>query len=354
MPILRYQYSSHRGKPVILILFDRDQHTINYLQQLPDIKWSQTKKAWYVPDTPYYRKEFLLDESYSDAIPTARVHLVNQPELQRFVQVLKLMGYSVNTQRTYQSEFMQLLTILKSNPVQDCDETTIRNYFMYCINRLKLTESSLHSRINAIKFYFEKVLKREKFFYDIPRPKKAHQLPKSFNQKEISLLFKVTTNLKHNTILKICYGMGLRLSEIINIKIIDIDSENMQVLVERAKGKKDRYVNLPESLLTQLREYYKKYKPKKYLFEGVHGEQFSARSVQQIFKEAKDRAQIQRKGGIHSLRHSFATHLLENGTDIRFIQELLGHNDIKTTLVYTHVSDNSIRKIKSPLDDLML
>jgi len=126
----------------------------------------------------------------------------------------------------------------------------------------------------------------------------------------------------------------------------------MQVLVEQAKGKKDRYVNLPQSILEQLREYYLQYKPKKYLFEGMYGERYSIRSVQQVFKNAMKKAKINKKIGIYGLRHSFATHLLENGTDIKFIQELLGHQDIKTTAIYTKISNNSVRKVKSPLDNL--
>ena len=160
------------------------------------------------------------------------------------------------------------------------------------------------------------------------------------------------TNLKHNTMLKLCYGLGLRVSEIVNLKISDIDSKAMQVFIERAKGKKDRYVNLPESILPQLRIYFIEYKPKMYLFEGQYGGQYSSRSAQQVFKNALLKAKINKVVSIHSLRHSFATHLLEQGTDIRFIQELLGHNDIKTTLIYTEVSDKSIRKIISPLDHL--
>ncbi len=140
-------------------------------------------------------------------------------------------------------------------------------------------------------------------------------------------MFEVTANLKHNTILKLCYGMGLRVSEIVNLKIKDIDSRNMQVFVERGKGKKDRYVNLPQSVLEQLREYYKAYRPRTYLFEGQFGEQYSIRSTQQVFKNALRKAGINKDVGIHSLRHSYATHLLEQGTDIRFIQELLGHNN---------------------------
>lgn len=152
--------------------------------------------------------------------------------------------------------------------------------------------------------------------------------------------------------LKLCYGMGLRVSEIVNLKITDIDSQAMQVFIERAKGKKDRYANLPDSILEQLRAYYTEYKPKKYLFEGQYGEQYSIRSTQQVFKDALKKAKLNKDIGIHGLRHSFATHLLENGTDIKIIQELLGHNDIQTTLRYTHVSDRQLKNVKSPLDTM--
>ena len=215
-----------------------------------------------------------------------------------------------------------------------------------------LSENTLHSRINAVKFYYEQVLNRDKFFFDIPRPKKPSILPKVISPDDIKQLFEVTTNLKHNTMLKLCYGMGLRVSEIVNIKISDVDSKNMQVFIARAKGKKDRYANLPESILEQLRTYFLTYKPRNYLFEGQYGEKYSTRSVQQVFKVSLQKSKINKAVGIHGLRHSFATHLLEAGTDIRFIQELLGHNDIKTTLRYTHVSEKSIKNIKSPLDKL--
>jgi site-specific recombinase XerD len=204
--------------------------------------------------------------------------------------------------------------------------------------------------LNAVKFYFEQVLHRENFFFEIPRPKKPSKLPQVISVRDIKKLFKVTTNLKHNTMLKLCYGLGLRVSEIVNLKIADIDSGNMQVFIERAKGKKDRYVNLPESILEQLRDYFRQYRPKKYLFEGQTGGQYSIRSCQKVFTEAMRKAGINKAVGIHGLRHSFATHLLENGTDISFIQQLLGHKDIKTTLRYTHVSREAIKNIKSPLD----
>ncbi len=354
MPVFRYSSGSHRGQPVIFISFEKDNFTLNYIRSLQDVKWSQTKKSWYVPDSDFYRKEFRLQPATEELLyrsPT-KIRPVNHPHFRKFMETLHLMGYSPNTLRTYCNEFTQLLVYLKEQSAEAANEETIRSYVLYCINTLRLSENTLHSRINALKFYYEKVLKRDKFFMEIPRPKKAFQLPKAFHKDEIKRLFELTTNLKHNTILKACYGMGLRVSEIINLRIEDIDSKNMQVLIARGKGKKDRYVNLPDSLLNQLRSYYLEYKPKEYLFEGQFGDRFSIRSVQKIFKDAKEKAQIFKRGGIHTLRHSFATHLLENGTDLRFIQELLGHNDIKTTLVYTHVSDLVLRKIKSPLDDM--
>lgn len=240
----------------------------------------------------------------------------------------------------------------KNTGINSLDTERLRKYFVYCHETLKLSENTIHSRMNAIKFYFEKVLHRDKMFFEIPRPKKPSKLPKVISTTDIKKLFGATTNLKHNTMLKLCYGMGLRVSEIINLKISDIDSKRMQVFIERAKGKKDRYVNLPDSILEQLRAYYREYRPKKYLFEGQHGDQYSIRSAQLVFKAAMQKAKINKEVGIHGLRHSFATHLLENGTDIRFIQELLGHNDIKTTLRYTHVSQKTLSKVKSPLDDI--
>ena len=177
-------------------------------------------------------------------------------------------------------------------------------------------------------------------------------LPKVISVEDIKKLFEVTTNLKHHTMLKLCYGMGLRVSEIVNLKVTDVDSKNMQVFIERAKGKKDRYDNLPKSVLVPLRTYYIEYKPKKYLFEGQYGEQYSIRSAQQVFKNALEKAKINKVTDIHGLRHSFATHLMEYGTDTKFIQELMGHADIKTTMRYLHVSNQSIKKIISPLDKM--
>jgi integrase/recombinase XerD len=351
-PAVRYEPGLHRHKAVIFILFDYSTRLNERVRKLTGVKWSGTRKAWYVPDIPTYRQKFNLPAILVGKEVLAHIDPVNQPAMQRLVETLQLKAYSPSTLRTYRNEFAQLLYVLKTTPVDTLDAKQLRSYFLYCINTVKLSENTLHSRMNAIKFYVEQVLNHDKFFFDIPRPKKPSLLPKVVSTTDIKQLFEVTTNLKHNTMLKLCYGMGLRVSEIINIKITDVDSRNMQVFIARAKGKKDRYANLPESILEQLRVYFLAYKPKKFLFEGQYGEQYSTRSIQQAFKMAMLKAKINKDVGIHGLRHSFATHLLESGTDIRFIQELLGHNDIKTTLRYTHVSEKSIKNIKSPLDNL--
>lgn len=347
-----YSLGFHREKAVVFIGFKKDAELVAWVKTLVGRQWSNSNKKWYVPDNDYYRDLFALPQKNEGKRAMSKIADINKPHLTRYIETLQLKGYSANTIRTYQNELSQFLFLLKDRDVLLCDETNVRNYFLYCINELKLSENTMHSRMNAIKFFFEKVLHREKFFFEIHRQKKEKKLPKVIHSSDIKLVFDKTTNLKHNTMLKLSYGMGLRVSEVINLKISDIDSKQMLVLLERAKGKKDRYVNLPESILAQLRTYFIEYKPKVYLFEGLYGGQYSSRSAQAVFKQAMIRANLNKVVSFHSLRHSYATHLLENGTDIRFIQDLLGHNDIKTTLLYTQVSDSSIRKIESPLDKI--
>ena len=277
---------------------------------------------------------------------------VNKSALNALREQLILKGYSKNTQRTYYYEFAQFLYILGNHDANGLDEKRLRSYFLYCAEKLQMKESQINSRYNAVKFYYEQVMGRNKFFIDLPRPKPPSQLPKHISTRDIKKIFEAVTNPKHALMLKLCYGMGLRVSEIVNLKISDIDSGNMQVLIARAKGKKDRYANLPESILEDLRSYYKQYRPSNYLFEGQDGGKYSTRSVQSVFKTAMRKANINKDVGIHGLRHSFATHLLESGTDITYIQNLLGHNDVRTTMKYAKVAQKNLKNVKSPLDTL--
>lgn len=340
----------HKNKEVIFIQFDKNPKLLASLRKKIIVRWSSSKRIWYAVDTQYYRELLGLEPKITGKMLLSKIQEPNHLALQTYIDHLKLKAYSTNTIKTYVVEFSQLLSILKQFPVQNLTNEQLKSYFLYCINTLKLKENQLHGRINAVKFYFEKVLNKDKFFFDIPRPKKPSKLPKVIDIKDIKSMLAKIQNTKHRVMLKLCYGMGLRVSEVVNLKITHIDSKRMQVLIEQGKGKKDRYVNLPESVLEELRLYYKQYSPKDYLFEGQLGGQYSIRSVQQVFKQAMTKAKIKKPIGIHSLRHSYATHLIEQGTDVSLIKELLGHNDIKTTLLYTHASKKSIANVKSPLD----
>ena len=347
-----YELDVHEGKDVILIKFPYDKELVERVKKLVGVKWSQSKKAWYVLDTSQYREKFGMEEKVIGKEAITRIHEINKSNFQNYVDLLYLKGYSTNTIRTYTVEFSQLLYLLKEKNINELTTEQLKSYLLYCLQTLKLSENQVHNRINAIKFYFEKVLKRPTIVFEIPRPKKPLLLPKVIHIEDVAKMIKQTQNIKHKTMLMLVYGMGLRVSEIVKLEITDIDSKNMQVHIRGAKGKKDRYANLPETVLPFLRNYYKAYKPKKYLFEGQYGEQYSRRSAQQVFKQSLERANINKNIGIHGLRHSFATHLLEQGTDISYIQKLLGHNNIKTTLIYAHVGKKDVKAIKSPIDQI--
>lgn len=350
--LFSFEIGEHKTKKVIWVKFQYNLELTAFLRAQTKAWWSASRKSWYVSDNRFNRELFGMEQNITGKEVLNKIHLVNIPALKRFQEHIKLKGYSENTLRTYSLEFAQLLYAIKSYPVDELTAERLRSYFLYCVSELKTSESEIHSRINAVKFYFEQVLHRPKMFIDIPRPKKSVVLPKMLSKRDINRIIHVTVNPKHKIMLQICYGMGLRVSEVVNLKLSDIDSSNMLVRIEQGKGKKDRMAVLPDSILDSLRRYYMVYHPKVYLFEGQYGGQYAIRSAQAVFKTALKKAGIKKQIGIHGLRHSYATHLLESGTDIRFIQELLGHNSIKTTQIYTHITDVSKAKIKSPLDAL--
>lgn len=309
----------------------------------PLISGKQTSPAIWVNQRPVIYKKEKISPVNAHILPAMRQHL-------------QLKAYSPSTAKTYLNEMAQLLELLKEVPADQLTTAHLKRYLVFCFEKLNLKENTLHSRINAMKFYYEQVLGREKFFWEIPRPKKQLILPKVLGEDELARLFNALDNLKHKAMLFTAYSAGLRVSEVAALKIKNIDSGRMQIMVENAKGKKDRYVNLSPLLLDILRAYIKnyKYKPKEYLFESEQTKTaYPTRTIQKIFQEAKEKARIKKEVGVHSLRHSFATHLLEKGTDIRYIKELLGHFDIKTTERYLHVSKKALINIASPLDDLL-
>lgn len=279
----------------------------------------------------------------------------NQKILGEYVEQLKLKAYSSNTIRTYQHEFAALMALIGSRRVDTLTADEVKRYILYCINVKQLSENTIHSRLNALKFYYEQMLKLDKIFVEIPRPKKRFILPKVLGEGEVGRLFRSLENKKHKAILFTAYSAGLRVSEVVSLRLSDIDPDRMQILVQHAKGKKDRYVMLSPVLLDILRNYLKssRPRPKVFLFEGMEpGEPMSARTAQQAFIDARRRAGIKKMVSFHSLRHSFATHLLEKGVDIKYIKELLGHFSINTTNRYLHVKREDLIQIRSPLDEL--
>lgn len=269
-----------------------------------------------------------------------------------YVSLLRLKNYSESTIANYKNWFAVFLNNFPDHKPSAISKAEIMSFLMDYRHSAKWSATVQNQLINAIKFFYEKVLKRSAEYYELPRAQKPQQLPQVFAESEILAIIKATANLKHKTILCIAYAGGLRISEIINLKVTDVDSKRMVINIRQAKGKKDRIVMLSEKLLVMLRAYYKAFKPKTWMFEGQSGEQYSKRSIQLLLANAKRKAGVKKKGSVHALRHSFATHLLENGTDLISIKELLGHNSLRTTMTYTHVSKKHITKIQSPLDRL--
>ncbi len=390
LPTVKLYPIMHRGQQCIAIEAPIQKDLQKTILQLPNRKYSSSLKLWYVPHTiEMYKIVFAalspcvqlntvaMKKSFANKEPIATVATlphkkepsaiqnffannvhgidpVNNDVLQNMAQLLQLKSYSPNTQRTYLNEMLQFLKAIKHRPADEFTTGRLKDYLAYCHHTLKLSENTIHSRMNAIKFYYEQVLKNEKIFWQIPRPKKRIDLPKVISEEKIVAAFFSVVNIKHRAILLTAYSAGLRVSEVVGLKVSDIDSDRMQIAIRCAKGKKDRMATLSLFCLQLLREYAALYKPRFFLFEGQHAnEPYSTRSAQSIFKEAVKKFNLPPAISFHSLRHSYATHLLENGTDIKYIQELLGHNDIKTTLRYTHVSIKNLGKIESPLDKII-
>lgn len=270
-----------------------------------------------------------------------------------YLEKLKLVRYSENTIRTYTGAFLDFINYYSHKELHEITNDDIKSYLLYLVEKRKISTSFQNQVINAIKFYYEKVCGGKKLPYiTIDRPIKEKYLPNVLSEEEVKRIIQSIQNLKHKAIILTIYSAGLRISEAINLKIADIDSDRMAITIKGAKGKKDRNSLLSEKLLLILREYFKQYKPKMWLFEGQYGEQYSFSSINQIFRRACIDSKIIKKATVHTLRHSFATHLLERGTDLRYIQELLGHSSSKTTEIYTHITHKGMEQIKSPLDNL--
>ncbi len=366
-PKILLKYDEHRGAKIVALYFTYDKSLIDRVKQIDGMRWSQSKKCWYIKEKEFHLSQvfnFLKDIVYLDYSLLKKINtgkkekkvqkLIKSKVIlpQSYIDNLDIRRYSKSTKKTYINYFKDFIRSFPDRDLESITANEINAYILKLIREKNISPSQQNQHINAIKFYYDKVLGREKLYIDIKRPIKKRIMPNVLSVDEIKQMIDITKNLKHKCIISLLYSAGLRRSELINLKISDILSGKMLIKIRQSKGKKDRYVGLSKYLLHLLREYYKIYKPKEWIFEGQTGGRYSAESVGKIITKAAIRAGIKRRVTPHMLRHSFATHHLENGTDLRYIQEFLGHNSSKTTEIYTHVAKTDFIKFRNPLDEM--
>lgn len=335
----------------LVITFAYSTERINKIKRINGYKWDVDKKQWTIPFS---------DENLArlkDLFKSEQLHLefinneANLKNIKIMEEQLRLKGYSFKTRATYIKHIKRFISFTDQK-LDLVTEEDIRKYILFLIDEQN-SHSYVNQAISAIKFLCNETLKKDQMIESIPRPKKENKLPNVLSFEEVNKILGALENQKHRAILFLVYSSGLRVGEVVRLRPSDIDSQRMLIHVVQGKGRKDRYTLLSEVALNQLRKYYSLYKPEKWLFPGQNKSEFlTERTVERIFEKARVLAKINKKASVHTLRHSFATHLLEGGTDLRFIQELLGHSSSKTTEIYTHVTQKNLSKIQSPLDKL--
>ena len=370
----------HKGNDVIGMYFAIDSSLSEKCKQL-DARWSQTHKCWYVantyssftriknmfhsttqldyrgikilPDPEFYQKSAAKAPLEKPKNSPPKLLPSNEKGVENFVKWMRSKRYSESTIKTYSESLRTFLRFFPEKKLEEIDnEDLIRFNNEYILAR-KYSASFQNQVVNAIKLAVKVCEQRRLDPELIHRPKRARVLPNVLSKEEVKAILESPTNLKHRAMLSLIYACGLRRSELLNIKPQDILSDRKLLHIKQSKGKKDRITPLSDKLMEMLREYYKTYTPKTWIFEGQYkGAPYSGKSLESVLKQAVSKAKINKPVTLHWLRHSYATHLLESGTDLRYIQELLGHNSSRTTEIYTHVSNKSIQQIKSPFDDL--
>jgi len=365
LPTVVLRRTVHRNHEILSISFDKNLVLEQKVSLLLHAKWSQTRKFWYLnysSENKIIVVNLLGEFAYVD---TSNIRLFEErrrynmdkivltdlesERIERFKKWLETKRYSDNTVVTYCGLIVFFCKYLIKRNCTALSPMIVSRFNYEFIVQPGKSISYQNQAINAIKQFYE-YSGIEFEIGEIERPRKEKKLPVVLSMEEVRRLIDNAYNLRHKTLLCLIYSGGFRLSEALQLKLTDVDSDRMLIHIKNAKGKKDRYTLLSQRALVIMREYYRVYTPKVYLFEGKNGKPYSARAVQNVVKIAASRAGIGKHITPHSLRHSFATHLLENGTDLRYIQNLLGHNSPKTTMIYTHVSDIAVQKIRNPFD----
>lgn len=376
LPLVCLQRADHRGKAVIKLHFEKNEPLLALLRSNKSLLWSQTMRCWYLPYRSGLRQELLellrgkawLDyQDLNRVAPTPErkapgVRATAQPDvlpeeslkkIDAFKSWMRSRRYSESTVGSYSDALRVFLRFYVKKPLVEIVNDDIIRFNNDYILKNELSASYQNQVVNAIKLFFRTIENRKIDPESVHRPRREKRLPNVLSKEEVKLLLNIHVNLKHKAMLSLIYSCGLRRSELLNLKLNDIDSKRGLVIIRRAKGRKDRIVPLSNKMLTLLRDYFTACKPKNWLFEGQGGKgQYDERSLASVLKQALEKSRINKPVTLHWLRHSYATHLLESGTDLRYIQEILGHSRSATTEIYTHVSTKSIQKVVSPFDHL--
>lgn len=366
----------HRGAERLLVIFPYDAELISLIRKVEGATFSSTFKSWYVSNDRQTLDELFrlfkgtawvdcsqLESNFSDhktvvAIKQGLKEKEPVPEdirkgLQELKQWMQHKRYSESTIKTYLDGAKSFFMFISPKPLQEADNNDMVRYVNEYIIKNHLSYTYQNQVINASKLFFREVMKSRLDVDKLERPRRQYKLPNVLSKEEVSAILNAHANVKHKTMLSLIYACGLRRSELLNLKPKDVDSKRGLLIIRQAKGQKDRVVPISDKVITMLRDYYKTYKPKIWLFEGQYpNTKYSEESLAKVLKMGCEKVKINRPVTLHWLRHSYATHLLESGTDLRYIQMLLGHKSSKTTEIYTHVSTKSLQKIKSPYDDL--
>lgn len=365
----------HRAQSVIGLYFPYHKPFITLIKRTGG-RWSETLSCWWVPNTPqdlnnlftlFKGKAWLdLKELHRpvgfDSTETKRVEKLGPVKVLppgksqinivpiEFIQRLQRMRYSKSTLSSYVSLFNEFLHYISPISHSDFSEEDIRRYQDWMVHTKKASRSTQNAAINAIKFYLEKVKLGPRSTYYIERPRKEKKLPIVLSEEEVLSILAKTDNPKHKLVFAMLYSTGMRVGEIINLRVNDIDSFRKLVNIRGAKGQKDRVTTLSQNLMPIISTYLENYQPRYWFLEGPKRTRYSASSIRKSLSRSVSKAAISKRVTPHTLRHSFATHLLERGTDLRYIQALLGHSSPKTTAIYAQVSTLSLQKIENPLD----
>jgi integrase/recombinase XerD len=375
-PTLTLTKGIHQGTDVVFLSFEKDFKLVQIVKTLDHVRWSQSQAKWYILKRNFNLSEFFkqLQETFfidysafkttslpkqekpaktNDQINTRTISELKNAQINTFRTWMKQKRYSDSTINTYTNSLKTFFDFYSDKAVEEITNDDLVRFNHDYIIKKGFSASFQNQVLNSIKLFYSRLYKVKLDISEIERPRRGRKLPNVLSKEEVKLILNALSNVKHRTMLSLVYACGLRRSELLNLKPGNIDSKRGILIILNAKGQKDRIIPISEKTIEMLRDYYKMYKPKVWLFEGQQpGITYSEQSLQSVLKQAITKANIRKPVTLHWLRHSYATHLLESGTDLRFIQELLGHKSSKTTELYTHVSTKSLKKIKSPFDDI--